>query len=81
MALQFKIGDFVRLSSIARKRYIDSPSNPHNGLGKVRWTYPGEGFCYSVSWIRSEDYNHGNSYQSDDLVFAVNEEKQLEDYL
>ena len=61
----FRVGDQVKLSAIGRKKYADTPYNPHNGIGIVEDNihFLQEGMPYDVRWLSGEM----NIYRERDL--------------
>jgi hypothetical protein len=59
----FKEGDRVRLSARGRKKYTDTPYNPHNQVGVVEESHnPMDYMPYEVRWSC-----FGNIYREEDL--------------
>ena len=74
----FKVGDRVELSDIAKTEYIDSLENPHNGIGTITVISDFATYNISVRW----DGSMTNFYRPIDLQLVKlevkpNPEKEL----
>ncbi len=59
----FKEGDQVRLSAKGRKKYKDTPYNPHNKVGVVEESHVSTDYMpYEVRWL-----GFVNTYREEDL--------------
>ena len=65
----FRVGDQVKLSEMGRKKYKDTPYNPHNGIGIVKDNISSlirGSVRYDVRWLSGE----WNVYCKKDLELA-----------